>query len=162
MVQNMLQDRECWGRHLSLDPKSGLDPDGMRLRAAAGFEVSASEWCATNSNVMSFLTLSLCSSQSADFIIGNYWVWARIIENLAAVGYDGSNMSMFSYDWRLSPKKLQERDKYFSKLKAGVEVGPIAALRSGDFTTTESMERLAREAKRRDTALLCLQVATLQ
>ena len=116
MVQNMLQDRECWGRHLSLDPKSGLDPEGVRLRAASGFE-------------------------SADFIIGNYWVWARIIENLAAVGYDGSNMSMFSYDWRLSPKKLEERDRYFSKLKVEVEV----AVDSG---SGEKVRNAASEARR--------------
>lgn len=49
-------------------------------------------------------------------------MWARIIENLAEVGYDQSNMAMHSYDWRLSPKKLEERDQYFSRLKASIEV----------------------------------------
>lgn len=38
------------------------------------------------------------------------------------VGYDQSNMAMHSYDWRLSPKKLEERDQYFSRLKASIEV----------------------------------------
>ena len=97
MVQNFLSDRSCWARHLSLNPKTGLDPSSIRLRSAQGFE-------------------------SADYLIGTYWVWARLIENLADVGYDGNTMFMASYDWRLSPKKLEERDSYFSKLKVSIEL----------------------------------------
>jgi phospholipid:diacylglycerol acyltransferase len=97
MVQNFLTDRECWARHLKLNTETGKDPLGVKLRAASGFE-------------------------AADYIIGNYWVWSRIIENLADVGYDSSNMEMFSYDWRMSPKKLEERDGYFTKLKAAIEI----------------------------------------
>ena len=97
MVQNFLVDRECWARHLRLNTDNGMDPSGVKLRAASGFE-------------------------SADILIGNYWVWSRIIMNLADVGYDSSNMEMFSYDWRLSPDKLEERDGYFTKLKAAIEI----------------------------------------
>ena len=52
-----------------------MDPENIRVRSAQGFE-------------------------AADNFIATYWVWSRIIENLADVGYDGSLMTMMSYDWR--------------------------------------------------------------
>lgn len=97
MINNIALDLDCWKRHLTLDPITGLDPPGIRLRAAQGFE-------------------------AADYLVGNIWVWARLIENLADVGYSGSNMFMMAYDWRLSPKQLETRDSYFSMLKASIEV----------------------------------------
>lgn len=51
----------------------------------------------------------------------SYWIWAKIIENLAFIGYDNNNMYLASYDWRLSFHNLQVRDKYFSKLQAIIE-----------------------------------------
>ena len=57
------------------------------------------------------------------------WVWSRIIENLADVGYDGSRMTMMSYDWRLGYKHMEERDGYFTKLKHTIEAHYIT---SGD------------------------------
>jgi len=90
-MQAFLTDQECWMRHLKLDPSSGLDPPSIRLRAAAGFG-------------------------AADYFVSGYWVWSKIIENLALVGYGPNNMFMFGYDWRLSPKKLQERDNYFQQV----------------------------------------------
>ena len=38
-----------------------------------------------------------------------------MIENLADVGYDKTNMNMASYDWRLPFKHLEDRDHYFSR-----------------------------------------------
>ena len=35
-------------------------------------------------------------------MIGGFWVWAKMIENLADIGYDASSMHMASYDWRLA------------------------------------------------------------
>lgn len=55
----------------------------------------------------------------------SYWVWARIIENLAAIGYDTNNMHLASYDWRLSFSNLEVRDKYFTKLKATIETSKL-------------------------------------
>ena len=66
-------DSECWKVHLSLDARTGKDPEGIRLRPSQGFE-------------------------AADFWTSAFWVWDRVIRNLAAVGYDGSNMDMVSYD----------------------------------------------------------------
>jgi phospholipid:diacylglycerol acyltransferase len=48
-------------------------------------------------------------------------VFSKLIENLADVGYDGSTMSMMSYDWRLGYELMEKRDGYFTKLKMQVE-----------------------------------------
>ena len=96
MVQQFLLDTKCWLRHMQLDPVTGLDPDGVKVRASQGFE-------------------------AADFIIGGYWVWAKVIENLARIGHDPNSMYMASYDWRLSFPNMERRDGYFSRLKASIE-----------------------------------------
>lgn len=51
-----------------------------------------------------------------------YWVWAKIISNLAAIGYDSNNMHLAAYDWRLSYSNLEKRDLYFSRLKSSIEL----------------------------------------
>lgn len=96
MAQGFLADRECWGQHMKLDPITGMDPDGIRLRAAAGFE-------------------------AADYFMANYWVFGRIVENLADVGYTPSTMTMQPFDWRLSFPLMEERDGFFTKLKSNIE-----------------------------------------
>lgn len=95
-ARSFFTETECWRRHLSLDPITGMDPLGIRVRAAQGFE-------------------------AADYFMTAYWVWNKLIENLAALGYDGSTMSMESYDWRLSYPLLELRDGYFTKLKHKIE-----------------------------------------
>ena len=40
MARSFFSDRECWRKHLALSPKTGLDPEGIRLRAAQGFEAA--------------------------------------------------------------------------------------------------------------------------
>lgn len=67
----------CWLEHLSLDNETGLDPPGIRVRAVPGLV-------------------------AADYFAPGYFVWAVLIENLARMGYEGKNMHMASYDWRLS------------------------------------------------------------
>lgn len=96
MVQHWLMERHCIVEHMALDPVTGKDPEGIRVRAAQGFE-------------------------SADYFAGNYWVWGKLLENLADIGYDGSMMSMEPYDWRLAFPKLEERDGYLTKLKYKIE-----------------------------------------
>lgn len=100
MLKAMFLDKQCWLEHLMLDKKTGLDPKGIKLRAAQGFE-------------------------AADFFITGYWIWSKVIENLAAIGYEPNNMLSASYDWRLSYANLEERDKYFSKLKMFIEYSNI-------------------------------------
>lgn len=96
MAKTFLADRQCWREHLALHPTTGMDPPNIRLRSAQGFE-------------------------AADNFIATYWVWSKIIENLADVGYDGSSMTMMSYDWRLGYEYLEKRDGYFTKLKLAIE-----------------------------------------
>lgn len=96
MLRAMLLDKPCWIKHLTLDPVTGLDPPGFKMRSAQGLE-------------------------AADFFIAGYWIWNKILENLAAIGYDSNTMTVAAYDWRLSYKDLEIRDGYFSKLKLNVE-----------------------------------------
>lgn len=99
---------------MMLDPDTGLDTPGAKVRAAEGINAASS------------------------FMAG-YWIWfgfrrlrselyihlpirrAKIIENLAVVDYDTNNLYLAAYDWRLSMWNLEERDGYFSKLKATIE-----------------------------------------
>lgn len=49
-------------------------------------------------------------------------MWAKMISSLATIGYDSNNMHLAAYDWRLSLQNLQKRDKFYSKLKANLEM----------------------------------------
>lgn len=97
MLRTLLMDKECWIEHLKLNPRTGGDPEGIRLRAAQGLE-------------------------AADFILPGFWVWARIISNLAEIGYDHNNLHMAAYDWRLDIGNLELRDRYFTRLKSQIEM----------------------------------------
>lgn len=97
MMRFMILDSACWLQHLKLDPETGGDPANVKLRAAQGLE-------------------------AADFLLPGFWVWARMIENLAEIGYDHSNLIMAAYDWRLDIDKLEQRDHYFSRLKSQIEL----------------------------------------
>ena len=97
MLRTMLTDKVCWLKHIMLDPETGLDPPGIRLRSAQGFE-------------------------AADFFVTGYWIWNKVLENLAVIGYSPDNMFSAAYDWRLAYLDLERRDGYFSKLKAQIEL----------------------------------------
>lgn len=96
MIRVMLLDKYCWLQNLMLDPDTGLDPPHFKLRAAQGFA-------------------------SADFFMAGYWLWNKLLENLAVLGYDTDTMQAAAYDWRLSYPNLEKRDGYFSKLKLSIE-----------------------------------------
>jgi phospholipid:diacylglycerol acyltransferase len=102
MVRSVLLDKESWTEHLMLDPDTGLDPEGIKIRAVQGVE-------------------------AADYFITGYWVWAKVIENLATIGYDTNSLYFASYDWRLSFSNLEVRDQYFSKLKTTIELSKKAS-----------------------------------
>ncbi|KAL0592569.1 hypothetical protein ABG067_000133 [Albugo candida] len=97
MLQQFMMNQRCWLEHVMLNRSSGLDPNGVKLRPAAGLE-------------------------AADYVIGGYWVWGKIIENLADIGYDTNSMFMASFDWRLAPFLLEKRDQYFTKLRYMIEM----------------------------------------
>ncbi|EIW62959.1 LACT-domain-containing protein [Trametes versicolor FP-101664 SS1] len=96
MLSQVTFNRDKWIAALMLDPVTGLDPPGAKVRAAEGIDAASS------------------------FIQG-YWLWSKIVENLAAVNYDTNNLHLAPYDWRLSYYNLEERDGYFSKLRATIE-----------------------------------------
>lgn len=97
MMRALVLDKACWKRHVMLDQKTGLDPPGIKLRAAQGFD-------------------------AADFFITGYWIWNKILENLATIGYDPTNAFTAAYDWRLTYMNLEVRDQYFTRLKNHIEV----------------------------------------
>lgn len=92
IMAKFLLDPQCWIDHMKLDAETGLDPPGIKLRAAEGLH-------------------------AADYVLPGYWVWGRVIENLGLVGYDSNNMKFEAYDWRLAHPDLERRDHYFSRLK---------------------------------------------
>ena len=96
MAQSFLANPECWMQHVSLNATTGLDPDGVRLRAMASFA-------------------------AVDYFVQGYPVWGPLIESLALVGYDPSTVHVASYDWRLGMRSVQARDGYFSQLRAHIE-----------------------------------------
>ena len=97
MMRALVLDQTTWKHHIMLDKQTGLDPPGFKLRAAQGFDAT-------------------------DFFITGYWIWNKILENLATIGYDPTNAFTAAYDWRLSYMNLEVRDKYFTRLKSYVEV----------------------------------------
>lgn len=40
MFKAVLLDKECWISNMRLDSDTGLDPEGIRLRAAQGLEAA--------------------------------------------------------------------------------------------------------------------------
>jgi phospholipid:diacylglycerol acyltransferase len=92
MIYLILSDPQCWLDLFSMDKKTGLDKPGTKVRADIGFT-------------------------SVDFFVPGYWVWAKVLINLADIGYDPQSMAVMSYDWRLSPRKSQERDGFFFQMR---------------------------------------------
>ena len=97
MMRALVTDKSGWKEKIMLDKKTGLDPPGSKLRAAQGFDAT-------------------------DFFITGYWIWNKVLENLAVIGYDPTNAFAAAYDWRLAYMNLEVRDQYFSRLKAHIEL----------------------------------------
>ncbi|MEW5299264.1 MAG: hypothetical protein WDW36_002297 [Sanguina aurantia] len=97
MIQTFLLDAACWFEHMALDPVTGMDPQGIKIRSALGLE-------------------------AVDYFIQGYFVWGKMIEALSDVGYDPNTLVSMAYDWRLAIPLLEARDGYFSRLKGAVEV----------------------------------------
>jgi len=97
MMRALVMDKAGWKRHIMLDKDTGMDPPGVKLRAAQGFDAT-------------------------DFFITGYWIWNKILENLATIGYDPQNAFTAAYDWRLAYGDMEKRDQYFSRLKDHIEL----------------------------------------
>jgi len=97
MMRALVLDKAAWKKHVMLDEHTGMDPPGIKLRAAQGFD-------------------------AADFFITGYWIWNKILENLATIGYDPTNAFTAAYDWRMSYMNYEKRDQYFTRLKNHIEL----------------------------------------
>lgn len=113
MIPQVTFNREKWISSLMLDPVTGLDPPGVKVRAAEGLD-------AASSFIQGYWIWSVASTSCPPKIHPNL-PRSKIIENLAAVNYDTNNLHLAPYDWRLSFWNLEERDGYFSKLKSTIE-----------------------------------------
>ena len=69
----------------------------------------------------SHLSRAATGLEAADYVFAGYWVWGKVIENLAEIGYTSNEMFMAAYDWRLSPVSLEARDAYMTKLQNVIE-----------------------------------------
>lgn len=96
MLLNLVRDPECYMAHVALNRTDASDPHGVALRTDEGFS-------------------------TVDYLVGNFWVWAKMMVNFADVGYLPSDMYVAPYDWRLSAALAEERDGFMSKLKWRVE-----------------------------------------
>lgn len=97
MMRALVLDKPGWKKHIMLDKDTGLDPPGVKMRAAQGFDAT-------------------------DFFITGYWIWNKILENLATIGYDPTNAFTAAYDWRMTYMNYEIRDQYFTRLKAHIEI----------------------------------------
>ena len=91
MIRAVLTERAKWIRALSIDPVTGLDPSpDIKVRPAQGID-------------------------AASTFIPGYWIWTKVVENLAAINYDANNLMLAAYDWRLSYYNMEVRDGFFSR-----------------------------------------------
>ena len=94
MILALLANKQCWLDHIKL--VNGTDPENIKVRVVK--ELAA-----------------------AEYFLGNYWVWARIVENLIELDYDSNDIEAGVYDWRLAHEDLEKRDGYFTYLKSLIE-----------------------------------------
>mmetsp|Transcript_11433 Transcript_11433/g.32946 ORF Transcript_11433/g.32946 Transcript_11433/m.32946 type:complete len:657 (-) Transcript_11433:41-2011(-) len=96
MVEALLSNWTCWLHHLQPDPVTGIDREGVRVRSAKGL-------------------------RSSDYFIQGFWLWSKLIENLADIGYVEEDIHLACYDWRLAFPILEKRDQYFTGLRYEIE-----------------------------------------
>ncbi|CCW64584.1 unnamed protein product [Phytomonas sp. EM1] len=95
MLFLILTDPACWLDLFSMDKTTGLDKKGIKVRPDSGLA-------------------------SVDYFVPGYWVWAKVIINLADIGYDPQDIMVMTYDWRLSPQKAHDRDGIFHNIRSSI------------------------------------------
>lgn len=75
MLEMVLKDILCWADHMTLDTETGLDLDGINTLYST-FQLKID------------IKLRVAgSAHSIDYLFPGYWVWAKLIEYLALIGY---------------------------------------------------------------------------
>lgn len=113
MATSLILDKHCWLKNLMLDPDTGLDPMRKNVSSDGPFWKSSDEEAKLR---------AVSGIDAADYFVQGYWVWSRLIDNLAIIGYDSNNMHLAAYDWRLSFPNLEKRDHHLTKLKNKIEL----------------------------------------
>lgn len=89
-------DPACLRKHLALNKTTWDDLDGISVRASTGL--------------------------SAADAFGPLNLWGELLRNLAMLDYDERSVRLLGYDWRLSPRRLQQRDGWFTQLRRATEL----------------------------------------
>ena len=89
-------DPSCLRRHLALNKSTWDDLDNVSVRASTGL--------------------------SAADAFGPLNLWGELLRNLAILDYDERSVHLLGYDWRLSPRRLQRRDGWFTQLRREAEL----------------------------------------
>ncbi|PNH07583.1 Phospholipid:diacylglycerol acyltransferase, partial [Tetrabaena socialis] len=95
------------------------DPEGIKIRAAVGLEAVdyfiQGYWCVLSCPRLS-APVRACARLSAAPVpplhawplsLLDYWVWGKLVEALADVGYDSNSLVSMPYDWRLAMPLLE-------------------------------------------------------
>jgi len=91
-----------WMQHMRLKADGISDPDGIKVRAMKGLKGCA---YLEPHSVMHSLS----------------YVMGPLFDTLKDAGYTSKNLKAAPYDWRLSPRMLEERDMYFTELKQMIQ-----------------------------------------
>eukprot|EP01084_Bolivina_argentea_P133431 235486_1 len=96
-ITELMRSPKCWLYHMMLNESTGLDPNGIKIRAIEG-------------------------ATGADYLFPGFWVWALVLDNLVTIGYDTNQIYFANFDWRVSPNKLNIRDAYWDRCKFEIEL----------------------------------------
>eukprot|EP00211_Chloroparvula_japonica_P003813 CAMPEP_0119135150 /NCGR_PEP_ID=MMETSP1310-20130426/18732_1 /TAXON_ID=464262 /ORGANISM="Genus nov. species nov., Strain RCC2339" /LENGTH=730 /DNA_ID=CAMNT_0007126009 /DNA_START=45 /DNA_END=2237 /DNA_ORIENTATION=+ len=92
-----------WLKHMVLAEDGFSDPPGIRVRPVPGLHgcdfLGEGKFDKKPSYVLGFLIEALCN-----------------------FGYDTNNLTAMPYDWRIPPEKLEERDRYYTRLMRQTEL----------------------------------------
>eukprot|EP01084_Bolivina_argentea_P319853 554830_1 len=94
----LARDTNCWLLSMMINETTGLDSSFVKVRPVEG------------------------GVSTIDFLFPLIWIFDKIINNLAQIGYDSNLIYVATYDWRLAFKNLEIRDMYFSRLKLEIEL----------------------------------------
>eukprot|EP01031_Cornospumella_fuschlensis_P030360 gene30360-36684_t len=102
----MTYDKNCWLECMKLEPNS-TDPVDCKIRPDEGLgsvgELSPGLYRPSGTSIFTSLIHTLAKD----------------------LGYDSNSLLAAPYDWRLSPKELEERDSYFTALKYKIEMAVL-------------------------------------
>eukprot|EP00339_Tiarina_fusa_P000423 CAMPEP_0117012128 /NCGR_PEP_ID=MMETSP0472-20121206/10276_1 /TAXON_ID=693140 ORGANISM="Tiarina fusus, Strain LIS" /NCGR_SAMPLE_ID=MMETSP0472 /ASSEMBLY_ACC=CAM_ASM_000603 /LENGTH=1021 /DNA_ID=CAMNT_0004715123 /DNA_START=120 /DNA_END=3184 /DNA_ORIENTATION=- len=95
-------NQRVWLKHMLCADDGFSDPEGICVRPVRGLH--ATDFLADN-----------------PLAKGPSYVFGHLITELCDVGYTSKTLDAATYDWRLPPQKLEERDGYFSELKYKIQ-----------------------------------------